>query len=676
MKKLLLFFQNHQTAIAGILLFLISVSVVVYLSPREIKFKYEFQKGKPWLYENLVAPFDFAVLKSEETLAEERKNILDAKTIFLTRDLSVAENALVNYDQAFQEKWRSLMSKSNEESDSSEIHFKALWSADPSVKEQMLNEGRDLLGAVFRRGVLEPFSDEEEAYGEILFNDHGVSSQADLSQFYSIKSASEQLHKSAQELSMEGVGNFLLPLLLSQLTHNIFFDQQLTDKFLSDQLNNILPTRNMVQKGELIIFNGNIVDEEKFAKLRSLRETYEGGDQGQSLWSILFGQILQVALLYLILYLFLKQFRLHLLEDVSKLGFILINMLFVFVMVRIVMDFGLQYIWLVPLPILPITLRSFFDTRLALFVHMISILLCGFLVPNSFVFIYLQFVAGVFSVFLVSNLYKRSQLFFTAGKIIMVYCISYLSVAIIQEGNWSDIQYINFAFFAGNGFLTLMSFPLIYFQEKIFGLVSDVSLLELSDTNNPLLRELGQKAPGTFQHSLQVANLAEAATLEIGGNALLVRTGALYHDIGKIRNPLYFIENQSTGLNPHDELSFEESAEIIINHVREGIRMAKKYNLPDILIDFIRTHHGTTTVMYFYKQHIKNFPEAEMDMKKFTYPGPKPFSKETAVLMMADSVEAASRSMTKPTHESIDKLVDSIINYQMEEGSLRTPISL
>ncbi|MGB0178112.1 MAG: HD family phosphohydrolase, partial [Owenweeksia sp.] len=267
-----------------------------------------------------------------------------------------------------------------------------------------------------------------------------------------------------------------------------------------------------------------------------------------------------------------------------------------------------------------------------------------------------------------NNLYKRGQLFFTAAKIIAVYCLSYLSMAIIQEGSLKQIELMNFAYFAGNGFLTLISFPLIYLQEKLFGFVSDVSLLELSDTNNPLLRQLAQKAPGTFQHSLQVANLAEAAVLSIQGNALLVRTGALYHDIGKMTYPMYFIENQHTGLNPHDELSFEESAQMIIGHVKEGIKIAKKNNLPDVLIDFIRTHHGTTTVMYFYKQYIKNFPEEEVNLKKFTYPGPKPFSKETAALMMADSVEAASRSLSRPDHDSIDKLVEGIIDHQMDTG--------
>jgi putative nucleotidyltransferase with HDIG domain len=299
---------------------------------------------------------------------------------------------------------------------------------------------------------------------------------------------------------------------------------------------------------------------------------------------------------------------------------------------------------------------------------MVAILLVGFFVPNSLEFIYLQFVAGIFAIILVNNLYKRSQLFFTAAKIIGIYCVSYLSLALIQEGTYEQIEWQNLGYFVGNGFLTLVSFPLIYFQEKIFGFVSDVSLLELSDTNNPLLREMAQKAPGTFQHSMQVANLAEAAVLKIEGNALLVRTGALYHDIGKMAHPMYFIENQHTGLNPHDELSFEESAQMIIGHVKEGIKMAKKHNLPDLLVDFIRTHHGTSTVMYFYKQFIKNFPEEEVDLEKFTYPGPKPFSKETAALMMADSVEAASRSLKKPNAESIDKLVEGIIDHQMKSG--------
>lgn len=663
MKKLLLYLQNHQTTIAGLILFAVSTAIVVYISPREAKFKYEFQKGKPWLYSDLVAPFDFPILKSEEELEAERQSYRENKTIFLTKNTSVAENALVQFENDFEKKWRIWNLSDPPDSLKAKLP-RELWQE--GKKQELVNSGRNLLGSLYDKGILQPFEVNEDNVGEVLLKQQGVSKPVNLASFLSISEAGSRIRETLTSRP-DTVQDFMLPLLLDHIQHNVFYNEEMTRNYLESQLNDILPTYGKVQKGELIIVKGNIIDDQKHRKLESLRQSYEGSYAGRNNFLlVLFGQILQVGLLFAVLYIFLQQFRKELMEDVSKITFVLANVLVAITLVRIVMDFGLQYIYLIPLTILPITLRSFFDTRLALFVHTVAVLLSGFFVPNAFQFVFLQFTAGVFSVVMVTNLYKRNQLFVTAAKIIGVYCLAYLSIAIIQEGSFEQLNYVNFAFFAGNGFLTLMSFPLIYFQEKIFGFVSDVSLLELSDTNNPLLRELGQKAPGTFQHSLQVANLAEAAILKIGGNALLVRTGALYHDIGKMINPLYFIENQSTGLNPHDELSFQESAEIIINHVKQGIRLAKRNNLPDTIIDFIRTHHGTTTVMYFYRQYIKNFPEQEVDLAKFTYPGPKPFSKETAALMMADSVEAASRSIDKPDHEKIDKLVEGIIDHQMK----------
>ncbi|AEV32084.1 HD family phosphohydrolase [Owenweeksia hongkongensis] len=661
MKKLLLYLQNHQTRFAGLVLFAISIALVVYINPREVKFKYEFQKGKPWLYENLVAPFDFPVLKTDEELEKERKSIVESKTMFLRKDDDVAEDALIAFEDEYKIEWNKIEAVAP-------LGKKGTPKVKDAFRRSVKNTARDLLGEVYQKGVLKPVGDDEGKVGEVLITVKGVSSPARIQDFHSISTATSAIRKAYAD-SSEAMQDFIIPILLSHLDYNVFYDEKLSGSYLKSQLEGIVPTRGIVQEGELIIFKGNIIDDEKFAKLNSLRKSYEGSYSGQySFYFILSGQILQIGLLFSVLFVFLTQFRKQIMEDVSKLTFILINVLMVVGLCRVVLDFGVTYIYLVPFTILPITLRSFFDTRLALFVHMMAILLCGLMLPNSFEFVFLQFVAGVFSVVLVNNLYKRSQLFFTAAKIILVYCISYFSMAIIQEGSLQNLEPLHFAFFAGNGFLTLMSFPLIYFQEKIFGFVSDVSLLELSDTNNPLLRRLGQEAPGTFQHSMQVANLAEAAVLKINGNALLVRTGALYHDIGKLTNPMYFIENQSTGLNPHDELSFEESAEIIIKHVRDGIKLAKKNNLPDILIDFIRTHHGTSTVMYFYKQYIKNFPEEEVDLEKFTYPGPKPFSKETAALMMADSVEAASRSLDKPDHDKIDALVENIIDHQVDTG--------
>jgi hypothetical protein len=316
----------------------------------------------------------------------------------------------------------------------------------------------------------------------------------------------------------------------------------------------------------------------------------------------------------------------------------------------------------------PIIIKTFYDSRLALFIHIITVLLVGFFAPNGFEFIFLNFIAGIVAIFSLTNIYRRGKLFLTAALVFLTYSFVYFGLAITQEGNFTNIELHNFIYFAINGGFVLLAYPLIYIFEKAFGFLSDLTLMELSDTNSKLLRLLAEKAPGTFQHSIQVANLAEEAIYKIGGNALLVRTGALYHDIGKMANPAYFVENQRAGFNPHEMHEYDESANIIISHVKDGVELAKKHSLPEPLIDFIRTHHGTTRVQYFYRSYMNKFPDKEVDSKKFTYPGPKPYSKETAALMMADSVEAASRSLPDISEEKINNLVDSIINHQMQDG--------
>jgi putative nucleotidyltransferase with HDIG domain len=329
-----------------------------------------------------------------------------------------------------------------------------------------------------------------------------------------------------------------------------------------------------------------------------------------------------------------------------------------------VVKYDETYVFVVPLCILPLILKTFFDARLGLFVHVLTVLILGFVVPNSFEYIFLQIIAGIVTILTVSELYKRANLFISVGQITLIYIIGYFAFHIIHEGNLDNVHWFTFGFFLLNGMITLFAQPLIYIYEKIFGMVSDVSLLELSDTNSKLLKELSNKAPGTFHHSLQVANLAEASANEIGANAMLVRVGALYHDIGKMNNPTYFTENQVTNVNPHDDLPPTESAEIIINHVIEGIEMARRNKLPDRIIDFIRTHHGTTLVYYFYKKQQEIDPDARE--KHFRYPGPIPFSRETAILMMADSVEAASKSLKNPTFSIINEFVDKIVGGQMQ----------
>jgi hypothetical protein len=381
----------------------------------------------------------------------------------------------------------------------------------------------------------------------------------------------------------------------------------------------------------------------------------------------LLGQIILVALSLFILFLFIKQYRIEVLNSTTKISMILSVILLMVVISSVVLAIDVNYIYVVPFCIAPIILKAFFDTRIALFTHLMAILIIGFIVPNGFEFVFLQLIAGIVSILTVLKMYKRSQLFMSVAKVIAVYFVIYVSLSITHDGSFVGVDFSILVQLAISGALTLLAYPTIFLFEKIFSLVSDVSLLELTDTNSALLRRLSEEAPGTFQHSLQVANLAEMGALEVGANALLIRAGAIYHDIGKLKNPMYFIENQSSNLNPHDEIEFDESAEIIINHVLDGIEIAKEHNLPDELIDFIRTHHGTTTVQYFYKQFIANFPEEEVDIQAFTYPGPKPYSKETAILMMADSAEASARSLKNPTAENIDSLIEKVINKQIEE---------
>jgi len=331
----------------------------------------------------------------------------------------------------------------------------------------------------------------------------------------------------------------------------------------------------------------------------------------------------------------------------------------------------------VPVCILPIIVRAFFDTRTALFTHIVTLLIIGFEAPNGFEYMFIQTIAGMVAIFTIVSMSRRAQFFISVAMIFLSYAIAFVGIAILHEASFREIDWMNLRWFLGNSIITLFAFPLIYVFEKAFGFLSDVSLMELADSNSPLLRELALKAPGTFQHSMQVANLAEAAIFRIGGNTLLVRAGAMYHDIGKADMANYFIENQNNHFNPHDELSFEESAKVIKSHVIKGVEKAQKNKLPDLIIDFIRTHHGTSRLQYFYQSYLKNFPEKVPDEELFRYPGPLPYSRETTVLMMADSVEAASRTLKNAAPETIDKLVDAIIDHQMETGQYNNaPVTL
>jgi putative nucleotidyltransferase with HDIG domain len=381
------------------------------------------------------------------------------------------------------------------------------------------------------------------------------------------------------------------------------------------------------------------------------------------------GIFIPVASCYLVLWFFLAHFRSEVLDVTRKTLFIILMILSFVTLTRYAMTFADRNIlFLIPVVIIPVVIRTFYDARLALFILLITLMLSGFMVPDPFMYIFMSFISGMIAIFTLRNIYRRARLLITAGIVVISYSILYLGLSLMHDGSLINVRLSAFYLFAGNGLLVLISYPILFIFEKKFLFLSDTTLLELADTNQPLLRKLADEAPGSFQHSLQVANLAEEAARATGANLLLVRTGALYHDIGKIANPNYYIENQVDGSSPHDKLEPEESAKVIINHVKNGVILAKNFKLPVQIIDFIRTHHGTTVAYYFFKKYTDRYPWDTSKEKEFAYPGPKPFSKETAVIMMADAVEASSRSLVKYSEESISELVERIVYLQEQDG--------
>lgn len=381
------------------------------------------------------------------------------------------------------------------------------------------------------------------------------------------------------------------------------------------------------------------------------------------------GVIILVSSCYLVLWLFLSHFRSEVLKVTRKTLFITLIILSFIALARFTITYvNLDTLYLIPFVIIPVVIRTFYDARLALFILLITIMISGFMLPDPFEFVFISFITGMIAVFTLSNIYRKGKFFLTALAVFVSYCVLYLGLNLMHDGSFAKVVWSDFYLFAGNGLLVLISYPIILVSEVKFLFLSDTTLLELADTNQPLLRKLAEEAPGSFQHSLQVANLAEEAARITGANPLLVRAGALYHDIGKIANPNFYIENQTDGESPHDSLNPEESAKIILNHVRNGVTLARNFKLPVQIIDFIRTHHGTTIAYYFFKKYTDKNPWDTSKEKEFTYPGPKPFSKETALVMMADAVEASSRSMLSYSEESISELVERIVYLQEQDG--------
>ncbi|MBK7851952.1 MAG: HDIG domain-containing protein [Bacteroidetes bacterium] len=513
--------------------------------------------------------------------------------------------------------------------------------------------------------------------GMITLVKDNIAEEKNLKSFFTIQSAFQYISDELDKIS-QADKTLLSPLLENALSHNIVYDDQATRQWTKQLIDKISLNLGLVQKDEVVILKGEVVDDQKFQKLESLKSEMKNQEfTGSSRWMMFLGHFILVSLAMSMLMIFLYLFRREVYDDNSRIVLLMLLMLLITYMFLWARKVNLFDMYLVPVCILPIIVRAFYDTRTALFTHIVTLLIIGFEAPSGFEFMFIQTIAGMVAIFSIVSMSRRVQFFISVLMIFLSYAISFIGVTILHEANFRTIDWMNLKWFLGNSVITLFAFPLIFIFEKAFGFLSDVSLMELADSNSKVLRELSLKAPGTFQHSLQVSNLAEAAIFKIGGNPLLVRAGAMYHDIGKMDMAVYFIENQNSRINPHDDLSFEESARIIKSHVIRGVEKAKKHNIPDQIIDFIRTHHGTSLLQYFYHSYLKNFPEKVPDEDIFRYPGPLPFSKETAVLMMADSVEAASRSLKHADPESINNLVDSIIEHQIEQNQfVNSPITL
>jgi len=675
------FFHYIATNIRTILTvsaFVLTAVIMVYFLPREGKFMFEYQKGGFWKHEDLTAPFTFPISKSADELTRERDSVLRGFRPIFNYDPDISSQRVQELGESFSNAWVNYsISRLNVSSRDAYLKDNRY-----AMHRQLENQYRSYLVSIvreiFRKGIVDLSPVEEggkNAYDEIIVVRGNLATPTPLSDLYTPRTAYEEVVERLSS-SIPKKDNMLVRRydrffsefeVNNYLSTNVSYDELKSITVRRSLVNGISLTRGLIQEGQGIISRGEYISNDKFRILESLRKEYERNLGFMERQLVVIGKLILVIASMLVIYLFLRSFRKEVLDSSRRIAFILLIMLIMIVIAGASLRFNLLSVYILPFSILPIILKTFFDSRLALFVHIITILLIGFFVPNGYEFVFLNVVAGMVAIISLTDAYRRSKIVVTALAVMLTYSIIYFGMALVQEGDLTQIDYNYFSRFGVNGLLILISYPLLYVFEKTFGFISDATLMELSDTNQPLLRRLAENAPGTFQHSLQVANLAEDAVYHIGGNPLLVRTGALYHDIGKMDEPLYYIENQSSTINPHDDLEFEQSARIIIDHVRKGVELAKKNKLPEAIISFIRTHHGTTTVQYFYKSFLRKYPETEVDVMKFSYPGPKPDSKETAIVMMADSVEAASRSLKDITESKIDTLVDSIITSQMTD---------
>lgn len=630
-----------------VLIFIGTVGVIVYFLPRDGKFNYQFDIDKPWKYGQLMATFDFPIYKADEVVKREQDSILSSFQPYFQLDKEVEKKVLAKLKTDYQSHLRELL---------------------PSIDYVRFLERT--LSEIYRAGIV---STEEldklhkDSISSIMVINDKMASHQPTEKVYSVKDAyhyiltADSSRYRPEVLRQCSLNEYLFP--------NLTYDEQRTETAREEILNDYSWANGIVLSGQKIIDRGEIVNQETYSILESLRK--ESIKRSESIGQkrlMLVGQILFTGIFMLCFMLYLELFRKDYYKRKGSLSLLFASITFYCVLTAIMVSNNIFNVYIIPYAMLPVIIRIFLDSRTAFTAQAITILICSICLRYPHEFILLQLSAGLVAILSLRELSQRSQLFRTAILVILTYIAVYFAFELITENDLSKFNGSMYTYFIINGILLLFAYPLLFLVEKTFGFTSNVTLVELSNINNSLLRRMSETVPGTFQHSMQMANLAAEAANRIGAKSQLVRTGALYHDIGKMENPVFFTENQSGNVNPHKNLSYEQSAQTIISHVTDGLKLAEKHNLPKAVKDFITTHHGRGKTKYFYISWKNEHPGEEPDEEVFTYPGPNPFTKEQAILMMADSVEAASRSLPEYTEESIGNLVEKIIDSQVAEG--------
>ena len=634
-------------------LFIALVAIIVQLFPKDKQFKYQYEIGKPWSYELMTASYDFPIYKTEKQLDADKKELMENYSPYFQVDENVAAQQL--------NRWRS--------------DWKLKNNTDPKYFAFVERK----LKTIYENGIISSLMyDRMKSKGYksiVVVKPSRLTENVSIDELHTPKTAYEEiLMDKPYFISDAELSNYNLNLYLVE---NLRYDSITSEAVKKDMFKNLSLTSGMVQTGERIIDRGEIVTPGTYAILNSMKiESEKRKSVFEESYLVLIGEIIIIFMLILLLTFYLYLFRPYIFGTSKNLVFIALMILLIVGLSSLVLRFSSLSIYIVPFALLPIIIRVFFDSRTALFAHIITVLIISFMVDNPFLFIILQITAGMTAVTGLKDMTQRSQLTQTALYIFLSYTVMYLSSEFIAEGDIARIHFLPIINFALSSLLLLFAYVLIYILEKIFGLISAITLVELTNINSDLMMKFAEQAPGTFQHSLQVSNLATEAAKKINANSLLVRTGALYHDIGKMKNPQYFIENQEGGKNPLLEMSYEDAAKAVVSHIADGVAIAKKYRLPDQIVGFITTHQGRTKTKYFYNSYVNANPGITPDENVFMYPGPIPFSKETAILMMADAVEARSRTLGEYTEKSISEMIENMIDSQIADGQLKdAPIS-